>query len=86
MATVTNTVILRESVLGSVVKDAVTFAMFAGIMYFNHAYLAGNGWLDAIFVICILLWLASLNSSRVFKGTAQDAIKWLEDKENVGKD
>lgn len=76
-----NIVILNESVLASLVKDAGTFALFAGIMYFNHAYLAGNGWLDAIFVIIVVLWLAGRNSSKVYSGNVAGAIKWLQDKQ-----
>lgn len=74
-------VILNESVLGSLVKDAGTFLLFTGTMYFNHAYLAGNGWLDAIFVLIVVLWLIGRNSSRVYSGNTAGAIKWLQDKQ-----
>ena len=37
-------VIINESVVGSIVKDLVTFSMFAGLLYFNHKVLSGNAW------------------------------------------
>lgn len=73
-------VILNESVVASVIKDAGTFLLFGGMLWFNHAYLAGNGWLDAIFVLIVVLWLAGRKSSQVFSGKKEDAIKWLQDK------
>lgn len=73
-------VVVRESVIGSVIKDLVTFSMFAGLLYFNHALLDGNGWVDAMFIIFVFLWLIGGNSKSVFKGTVSESIKWLEDK------
>lgn len=74
-------VILNESVAASLIKDAGTFALFAGIMWFNHTYLAGNGWLDAIFVIIVVMWLAGRSTSKVYSGPIDGAIKWLQDKQ-----
>lgn len=73
-------VVLRESVVASLIKDAGTFALFGGMLWFNHAYLDGNGWLDAIFIIIVIIWLSSLNLSTVYKGNVEGAIKWLGDK------
>lgn len=74
-------VILQESVIASVIKDAVSFLMFGGLMYFNHRVLNGNGWIDFIFIVIVFLWLAGRNSSQVFSGKRDEAIKWLQDKE-----
>lgn len=73
-------VVLRESVIASLIKDAGTFLLFGGLLWFNHQYLDGNGWLDAIFVIIVIIWLSSLNLSTVYKGNIEGAIKWLGDK------
>jgi len=73
-------IILQESVVGSIIKDAVTFLMFGGLMYFNHKVLDGNGWIDAIFILFVLMWLQGLKSGRAFSGNCEDAIKWLENK------
>lgn len=73
-------VVLRESVVASLVKDAGTFLLFGGMLYFNHRVLDGNGWIDAIFIIFVLLWLSTLNLSTVYKGNVEGAIKWLGDK------
>lgn len=73
-------VVLRESVLASLVKDTGTFLLFGGMLYFNHRVLDGNGWIDAIFIIFVLLWLSTLNLTTVYKGNVEGAIKWLGDK------
>lgn len=78
-------IILNESVVASVVKDAVSFLMFGGLMYFNHQVLNGNGWIDFVFILIVFLWLASRNSSQVFSGKREDAIKWLQDSEQAVK-
>lgn len=74
-------VVVQESVVGSIIKDIVTFGMFAGLMYFNHQVLSGNGWIDMAFIMFVFLWLLGRSSKNVFKGTIKDAIKWLESKE-----
>lgn len=74
-------VVVQESVAGSIIKDIVTFGMFAGLMYFNHQALSGNGWIDMAFIMFVFLWLLGRSSKNVFKGTIKDAIKWLESKE-----
>lgn len=74
-------IILKESVVASLIKDAGTFALFGGMLWFNHRYLDGNGWLDAIFIIIVVIWLSSLNLSTVYKGSKEGAVKWLQDKE-----
>lgn len=73
-------VILNESVAGSVIKDAGTFLLFGGLMYFNHAVLSGNGWIDFTFIVLVFLWLSTLKSKQVFHGSTSEAIKWLKEK------
>ncbi len=73
-------VILSESVTASLVKDAGTFLLFGGLMYFNHRVLSGNGWLDFLFILIVILWLSSRNLSTVYRGDKTGAVKWLEDK------
>ncbi len=50
-------IVIQESVIASVVKDAATFIMFAGLLTFNHKVLNGNGWIDAMFIMFVCLWL-----------------------------
>lgn len=71
-------IILEESVPKSLLKDTFTFVMFAGLMYFNHAVLSGSTLIDVIFLLIVVMWLAGRASGRVFKGTPEDAAKWLE--------
>jgi hypothetical protein len=75
-------IILTESVIGSIIKDIVTFLMFGGLLYFNHKVLSGNGWIDFTFIVLIFMWLSTLKLSQVFKGNRADAIEWLKYKEN----
>lgn len=73
-------VIVQENVAGSIIKDLVTFGMFAGLMYFNHQYLNGSTWVDVMFILFVFLFLIGRNSKNVFKGNVVDGIKWLQEK------
>jgi hypothetical protein len=73
-------VILQESVIASLIKDAGTFLLFGGLMYFNHRVLAGNGWIDFVFILIVFMGLSGRNMSKVFTGPKSEAIKWLQDK------
>ena len=73
-------IIVQESVLGSLIKDAGTFLLFAGLLYFNHTVLNGSTWVDILFILLVFTWLAGTASNKVFKGTKDEAIKWLNDK------
>ena len=71
-------VIVEESVVSSLIKDIFTFTLFGGLLFFNHKYLSGSTLIDVLFIICIILLLAGRASKDVFKGSKEDAIKWLE--------
>ena len=73
-------VVVQENVIASITKDAVTFVMFAGLMYFNHEYLAGSTLVDLAFILFVFLWLLGKGSKNVFKGGIDESIKWLESK------
>lgn len=73
-------VIVNESVAASLVKDAGTFLLFGGLMYFNHRALDGHLLIDLVFITIVLLWIMGRNSSKVYSGPISGAIKWLEDK------
>jgi len=75
-----NTIIVQESVLGSIVKDIVTFGSIVSLLYFNHRVLSGNGWLDFLFIVFAIMLLGGRYSSRVFMGSKEDAIEWLKSK------
>lgn len=74
----TQVIILSESVAASIIKDSITFFMFAGLMYFNHKVLSGSTFIDVLMIILGMLMLSSRKSSRVYNGSKQGAIKWLE--------
>lgn len=73
-------VVVNETVAGSIIKDIASFAMFAGLMLFNHQYLNGSTLIDVIFILLIFLLLAARSSKSVFRGTTQEAIEWLKEK------
>lgn len=73
-------VILKESVAASLIKDAGTFLLFGGLMYFNHRVLDGHVLIDLVFILIVFLWLSSLNLSTIYKGDKAGAVKWLQDK------
>ena len=75
-------IIIEENWLKSVIKDIFTFGVFAGLLYFNHAYLAGNWFIDVLFIICVLLFLLGRGSKSVHKfDSREEAIKWLAPKD-----
>lgn len=70
-------VIINESVIGSIVKDVFTFGMFAGLLWFNHAYLSGSTFIDFLFILCVILFLAGRSSKNIFRGNKAEAIGHL---------
>lgn len=74
-------IVVNESLPASIIKDVFTFLIFGGLLWFNHKYLAGSGWVDMAFILFVFLWLAGRNSSKAYSGPRAGAIKWLQDKE-----
>lgn len=73
-------VILQESVTKSLIKDLGTFILFAGLLLFNHQYLAGSTFVDFLFILIVILFLTARKSSGVYNGDVKGAKKFLEDK------
>lgn len=57
-------VVYSESGPWRLVDTVVETAGILGLLYFNHQLLDGNGWLDAIFVIYMLIGIASMMFAR----------------------
>ena len=55
-------VILQESVTKSLIKDLGTFILFAGLLLFNHQYLAGSTFVDFLFILIVILFLTARKS------------------------
>ena len=72
-------IVINDSVVGSVIKDIVTFLMFAGLLLFNHQFLNGSTVIDTLFIILVLLWLAGKRSKNYFTGTKEEVIKYLSE-------
>lgn len=72
-------IVMDESVFASIAKDIVTFGMFAGLLWFNHAYLSGSVLVDAMFIIIVIIILTGRASGSVHKFySRQEAISYLE--------
>lgn len=73
-------VIINESLLASIIKDTVSTGSMIGLMVINHRYLSGSAWIDGIFIIMIMVWIASFNSAEIYRGSKKGAIDWLKGK------
>lgn len=74
-------IVINESVVGSVIKDIVTFLMFAGLLLFNHHLLGGSTVVDVMFIILTLGFLAGKHSKTRFTGTREEVINYLRNEE-----
>ena len=74
----TKYLVINESVIGSIIKDMVTFSMLAGLLMFNHHLLGGSTVIDVMFIILTLGFLAGKHSKTRFEGTKEEVIKFLE--------
>ena len=72
-------IVINESVIGSIIKDIVTFSMFAGLLLFNHWLLGGSTAVDVMFIILTLGFLAGKRSKTRFEGTKEEVIEYLSE-------
>ena len=75
----TKYIVINETEIGSIIKDIVTFSMFAGLLLFNHHLLGGSTVVDVMFIILTLGFLAGKYSKTRFEGTKEEAIKYLSE-------
>ena len=75
----TKYIVINESVVGSIIKDIVTFSMFAGLLLFNHWFLGGSTVIDVMFIVLTLGFLAGKHSKTRFEGTKEEVIKYLSE-------
>lgn len=75
----TKYIVINESVMGSIIKDIVTFSMFAGLLLFNHWFLGGSTVVDVMFIILTLGFLVGKHSKTRFEGTKEEVIKYLSE-------
>ena len=75
----TKYIVINESAMGSIIKDIVTFSMFAGLLMFNHQLLGGSTVVDVMFIILTLGFLAGKHGKTRFEGTKEEVIKYLSE-------
>lgn len=73
----TKYIVINESVVGSIIKDVVTFSMFAGLLLFNHQFLSGSTVIDVLFITIVLFFLANKRTKHYLEGTREDIINYL---------
>lgn len=77
-------VLQKASPVVSVLEDIFSFGGFILVLWFNHRYLSGNGWIDFLFIILWISNVAGMQSRRHHKfKTPDEAIKWLESEKNA---
>jgi len=77
----TKYIVINESVIGSIIKDIVTFSMFAGLLLFNHWFLGGSTVVDVMFIILTLGFLAGKHSKTRFEDFIVNQFTGRTDKE-----
>jgi len=63
-------IVYSESGPWRLIDTVVELAGILALLYFNHQYLDGSGWLDAIFVIYVFFAIAAMMMARnrTFRG------------------
>lgn len=73
-------VIQKPTFVVSILEDIFSFGGFVLLLWFNHAYLNGNGWLDLLFIIGWIMTVGSMQSRRYYKFKSLDrAIDYLNE-------
>jgi len=71
-------IILRESLIQSVITDAFTFGFLIFTTWFNYAFIGGSQYVYAIILVMFIMFL--MQTSRVKKFySKKDAIKYIEE-------
>lgn len=70
----------RESFLGAVLSDCVTFGFLIGLMFLNFNYWGGH-WYTTIFILIIwLTYIAARGSKRIhIFYSAEECIKFIQE-------
>nr|DAI35904.1 MAG TPA: hypothetical protein [Caudoviricetes sp.] len=72
-------IVIHETIIESIIKDAVTFLMFASLLYFNHKVLAGSTVVDALFIFMVIAFIQAKGSKKFCFCTPKEAIKFLKE-------
>ena len=75
-------IVIHETIIESIIKDIVTFLMFAGLMYFNHKVLAGSTVIDVLFIFMVIAFIQTKGSKKFCFCTPKEAFKFLKEKYN----
>jgi hypothetical protein len=81
-------IIMREGLLASLAKDAITFGSLMVLPWFNHAYGGGSGWIYAAIAFSWFVTIVARASGARKRATmsAAEARAWLDANYPVGKD
>ena len=79
------TIILREAVWESIVKDTVTFGLMFIMFYLNHKFTDGSWFIDFTITLFFILMLVAKTSKGRKEMTLEETIKYLESKRDKKK-
>ena len=80
------TIILKESLPGSIISDATTFGFICFSFWFNQSYVNGSYFVNGLLLVMLIIWLFAKHENHKITFTSiDDAIRYLEtSKENKG--
>jgi len=68
---------VRESLIQSVLSDTFSFAVFAGLLLFNHKVLDGRWYIDIFFLMITMMFLSAQSKAKEFN-TNKELIEFLQ--------
>jgi len=77
------TIIIREGVWESIVKDAFTFACLFAMFYLNHTYTNGSWLIDFTIAFFFIMMSIAKTSKGRKEMTLDETIKYLESKKKT---
>ena len=74
----TQYIVIRESILQSIITDTFTFGVLLALWFVNHCVLGGSGTVDLCIWISVVLSALAKATSQQKKMTAAEAIEYLQ--------
>lgn len=73
-------IVVSDGFWVGVIGDIIMYGLMCGLLWFNHRYLSGSGFLDIVFVLIIIMAVTSKFSSlRHDFNSKEEAISWLKE-------
>ena len=71
--------VVLEQPIFRIVDTLIEISGYVSLLFINHLFLGGNGWLDVVFIFLILILIGGIQNGRAvrFKNKAE-LKKWLD--------